>query len=63
MKKCYKCNVLINTKVQKCPLCSGSIEDGEKGENIFPTIPNIYVKHKLFFKIHFENIISNDSIT
>lgn len=51
MKKCYRCNVLINTKVQKCPLCSGSIENGELGENIFPIIPNIYVKHKLFFKL------------
>jgi hypothetical protein len=51
MKKCYKCNVLINTKVQKCPLCNGSIEEGEKGENIFPIIPNIYIKHKLFFKL------------
>ena len=51
MKKCYRCNVLINTKVQKCPLCSGSIEDGEIGENIFPIIPNIYMKHKLFFKL------------
>lgn len=50
MKKCYKCNVFINSKVQKCPLCKGSIEEEGTEENVFPIIPNIYKRHKLFFK-------------
>lgn len=50
MKKCYKCNVFINSKVSKCPLCKSNLEDSIDGDNIFPVIPNIYKKHKLFFK-------------
>ena len=50
MKKCYRCNVFIKSNVSKCPLCNGGIEDELDGENIFPIIPNIYKKHKLFFK-------------
>lgn len=51
MKKCYKCNLNINTNVSKCPLCNSVLDEDTEGENIFPIISNIYKKHKLFFKI------------
>lgn len=51
MKKCYKCNVLINSVNSTCPLCQSSIDSNEKTETIFPIIPNIYIKHNLIFKL------------
>ena len=51
MKKCYKCNVLINSNIAKCPLCKSNVEDDHKDESVFPIIPNMYAKHTLFLKI------------
>ena len=50
MKKCYKCNVNINSSVPICPLCKNNIEKNEKDESVFPFIPNIYKKNKLILK-------------
>jgi len=51
MKKCYKCNVSINSNVEKCPLCNGNLEGEEVLENVFPTIPSIYTKNTVFLKL------------
>lgn len=51
MKKCYKCNVSINSKTPICPLCKGYIEDDKLDESVFPVISNTYKKHSLFYKI------------
>ena len=50
MKKCYKCNVNINSSVAKCPLCKNGIDDDGQEESVFPFIPNTYKKNKLIFK-------------
>lgn len=50
MKKCYKCDVFINTDNNKCPLCHNIIEDGIPN-SVFPKIPYIYTKHNLIIKI------------
>lgn len=50
MKKCYKCNVNINTINTKCPLCKSSIDD-DICDPVFPVIPNMYTKHSLVFKL------------
>jgi len=51
MKKCYKCNVMINSSVGNCPLCNCGIEHDDIDENIFPLIRAKNEKHNLFFKI------------
>lgn len=51
MKNCYKCNVKVNSKVAKCPLCNSNLEDQGKDECVFPVIPNIYIRHKFYLKI------------
>jgi len=51
MKKCYKCNININSKSSVCPLCKGIIETSENDECVFPIIPSVYKKHKLILKI------------
>lgn len=50
MKKCYKCNVLANSSVPKCPLCNSNIEDDGIDESVFPIIP-IRIKHRLIFQL------------
>lgn len=51
MKRCYKCNVGINSSSSKCPLCGNDIDDVIINTSAFPVIPNMYVKHGLFFKL------------
>ncbi|MBQ7136512.1 MAG: hypothetical protein IJO43_00865 [Bacilli bacterium] len=51
MKKCYKCNVSINTNVDKCPLCDNALTGKKEGDNIFPIIPSIYTKNTIFLKL------------
>ena len=50
MKKCYKCNVSINSSALKCPLCNSKLEDDNKDESVFPIIPNVYIRHKFYLK-------------
>lgn len=50
MKKCYKCDISINTDNNKCPLCHNIIED-DFTDSVFPKIPYIYTKHNLIIKI------------
>lgn len=51
MKKCYKCNVNINSSVAKCPLCNSSIDDDKIDESVFPIIPSIYTKNTIILKL------------
>ena len=51
MKKCYKCNVTVNSSLSKCPLCQNEIEHGKSETCVFPIIPTIYKKHRLLYKI------------
>lgn len=51
MKKCYKCNVIVNSSLNKCPLCQNEIKHGKSKECVFPIIPTIYKKHKLLYKM------------
>ena len=50
MNKCNKCNVFINTKTSKCPLCGCNI-NSSKGENVFPHINYLDKKYHLMKKI------------
>lgn len=50
MNKCNKCNVYINTKTSKCPLCGCNI-NSSKGENVFPHINYLDKKYHLMKKI------------
>lgn len=51
MKKCYKCDVKINSSIARCPLCNNNVEDDGKDESLFPIIPSIYNNHRLFFQL------------
>lgn len=51
MKKCYKCNVTINSSLPLCPLCRSQIDKSNVDEVVFPIIPNMYRKHNLIFKL------------
>ena len=50
MNKCNKCNVYINTKTNKCPLCGCNIKNSN-GENVFPHINYLNRKYHLMKKI------------
>ena len=50
MRICKKCNLKIRTNLDICPLCQNKLI-GKKEENVFPFIPNIYIKYSIFFKI------------
>jgi len=50
MKKCYKCNVSINSNNSKCPLCKSELKESKVDESVFPIIPNFYKSHKLLLK-------------
>lgn len=50
MKKCNRCQVIINSEDNFCPLCNNRIEDGLVDE-VFPIIPTIYRQHSLLGKI------------
>lgn len=51
MKKCYRCNVNINSNVSKCPLCNSKIEGDNCCESVFPTIPSMYTKNTVFLRL------------
>lgn len=51
MKKCFKCNVNINTNVDSCPLCKSPIKGNEKTYDVFPVIMNNYNNHTLLYKL------------
>lgn len=51
MKRCYKCNVDVNSSLNKCPLCQNEIESGKVENSVFPIIPTIYKSHRLLYKI------------
>lgn len=51
MKRCYKCNVDVNSSLNKCPLCQNEIESGKVENSVFPLIPTIYKSHRLLYKI------------
>ena len=50
MNKCNKCNVFINTKTSKCPLCGCNIKSNN-GENVFPYVNCLDKKYHLMKKI------------
>ena len=50
MRWCYKCNVSVNTTSSRCPLCYSQLE-GNEDDAIFPYVPTVYIKHKLFIKV------------
>lgn len=50
MNKCNKCNVFINTKTSKCPLCGCNIKNND-GINVFPHINYLDKKYHLMKKI------------
>lgn len=50
MNKCNKCNVYINTKTNKCPLCGCNIKI-KNGENVFPHVNYLDKKYHLMKKI------------
>ena len=50
MNKCNKCNVFINTKTSKCPLCGCNIKINN-GENVFPYVNCLDKKYHLMKKI------------
>lgn len=52
MKKCYKCNISLNTKGTRCPLCQSIIDTSIECEDIFPVIENNNNRtYKLVYKI------------
>lgn len=57
MKNCYKCNVLINSNSNRCPLCQSIVESKKDENNIFPKITakkeinNLVIKIILFATI------------
>ncbi|MBQ6809250.1 MAG: hypothetical protein IJP09_00910 [Clostridia bacterium] len=52
MKHCSKCKLDVRTNSEVCPLCQNKLT-GENEEAMYPTIPTIYKKFELFFKIFF----------
>lgn len=48
---CFKCNVLINSKSIKCPLCGTKLKFKNKGEDVFPKIENNFKNSRLAIKI------------
>ncbi|MEG0021261.1 MAG: DUF6320 domain-containing protein [Bacilli bacterium] len=51
MKKCFKCNVMINTNTDDCPLCNTPLNKNENGKDVFPILLTRYRSHELFYKI------------
>lgn len=51
MKKCYKCDVTINSSINKCPLCNSNIEDDNIDSSVFPRIPSMYTKSIIFLRL------------
>ena len=51
MKKCYKCDVTINSSIAKCPLCNSNIDDDNIDNSVFPTIPSMYTRNTVFFRL------------
>lgn len=51
MKKCYKCNVNLNTNQSTCPLCHNDLGTNKNNNNVFPVIPTMYKKHDILFKL------------
>ena len=51
MKKCFKCNVNINSNTDECPLCKTPLSSKEKGNDVFPIIITKYKNHYMIYKI------------
>jgi hypothetical protein len=51
MKKCYKCDVIVNTSLHKCPLCQNEISHEKVKTCVFPVIPTLYKRHNLLYQI------------
>lgn len=51
MKKCYKCNVLVNSVSSKCPLCGSYVEGMASMDSVFPVIRNKNTRQELVFKL------------
>lgn len=51
MKKCYKCNVELNTISNTCPLCHNDLGKETKSSSVFPVVPTRYTRHNLLYKI------------
>ena len=51
MKKCFKCNVNINSNTDDCPLCKTPLSSKEKGNDVFPIIITKYKNHYMIYKI------------
>lgn len=50
MKHCSKCKLDVRTNSDLCPLCQNKLTE-EDDSVLYPTIPTIYKKFELFFKI------------
>ncbi len=51
MRKCFKCNININTNVEECPLCQSPLKGKEKTDDVFPVIMSNYNNHTLLYKL------------
>ena len=51
MKKCFKCNVNINSNTDDCPLCKTPLSSKQKGNDVFPIIITKYKNHYMIYKI------------
>lgn len=52
MSKCRKCNVLVLSDTNKCPLCNNPISN-DGGNNVFPKIDYDYHHHHFLIKLLF----------
>lgn len=50
MKYCKKCGATVRGGHSLCPLCQGPLTGEPEGE-LWPEIPTVYSRYKLFFKI------------
>ncbi len=51
MYKCDKCNIEINSKNNRCPLCKHQTKKIKDSKEIYPFIPSLYLNTKLTLKI------------
>ena len=51
MKKCLKCNVKINTRIDECPLCNSTIKINKTDYNVYPKIESKFSNFKLLKNI------------